>query len=247
MEKTKNRLTRRERVRQATIDEIKQVAKEQIAEKGALSLSMGGIARTMGMTTPALYRYFESRDQLIEALVVDAFNDLANSLEEATEKIDESKFTTRFKTVLECYRNWGLQNSQLYALMFGASTKRDIDMAQQGQRLEVVLAITRTLVLFITMLMDAHRAGKITIPETYLTPPDALELPLSAMQFMLANADVDQDALTAVLTLAFMVWIQFHGLIWHELHGPLLSEFLSSGDLYRMEIQSKIQFLKMKD
>ena len=60
--------TRRERTRAATVAEIKHHAWAQVAEGGALAVSLRAVARSMGMTSSALYRYFESREQLVNVL-----------------------------------------------------------------------------------------------------------------------------------------------------------------------------------
>ncbi len=62
---------RREMKRTATLDEIRTTAWKQIGEMGVQSLSLRGIAREMGMTAPALYRYYKDRDALVMALLVD--------------------------------------------------------------------------------------------------------------------------------------------------------------------------------
>ena len=41
------------------------------------ALSLNAIGREMGLTGPALYRYFASRDALLTDLIVDAYGDLA--------------------------------------------------------------------------------------------------------------------------------------------------------------------------
>ena len=63
---------------------IKETAWQQIAEKGAAALSLRAIARqTLGITAPAIYNYFPRRDDLVTALIVDAFTSLGESQKEA--------------------------------------------------------------------------------------------------------------------------------------------------------------------
>ena len=63
---------------------IKSAARAQIRDHGAAALSLGGIARTLGVTTPALYRYFDGRDALVTSLVADAYGELGQALEDAS-------------------------------------------------------------------------------------------------------------------------------------------------------------------
>ena len=65
--------------------QIKQTARKQIAENGAGNLSLGAIARALGMTPPALYRYFDNRDALITALIIDAYDSMGEVMEHAAD------------------------------------------------------------------------------------------------------------------------------------------------------------------
>ena len=63
-------------------DEIKAVARRHLATDGA-NLSLRAVARDMGMVSSALYRYFASRDDLLTALILDAYNSLGTAVETA--------------------------------------------------------------------------------------------------------------------------------------------------------------------
>src|SRR3954464_5554675 len=76
--------TPRERYRAQVRTEIKQRAWEQIATAGASALSLNAIAKQMGMSGPALYRYFGGRDGLITELVRDAYRSLADTFRTAS-------------------------------------------------------------------------------------------------------------------------------------------------------------------
>src|SRR2546429_9816916 len=52
--------TRRERHRNATLKEIKQVARRLVVDSGPTAISLRAIARELGMSAAALYRYFPS-------------------------------------------------------------------------------------------------------------------------------------------------------------------------------------------
>ena len=58
-------------------------ARRQIAEHGADGLSLRAVARALGMASSALYRYFPSRDELLTALIVEAYTALGDALEAA--------------------------------------------------------------------------------------------------------------------------------------------------------------------
>ena len=75
--------TIRERARAELTREIKEAARRQLAAEGAQRLSVRAVARELGMVSSALYRYFPSRDDLLTALIVDAYDALGASAEAA--------------------------------------------------------------------------------------------------------------------------------------------------------------------
>jgi len=76
-------LSRRDRVRAATSQEIIQTARRLLITQGGAAISLRAIAREMGMTAPALYRYFDSYEMMVHHIVADIFNDLSDYVEAA--------------------------------------------------------------------------------------------------------------------------------------------------------------------
>src|SRR3954467_10049127 len=75
--------SRRDRVRADTVREIKQTARRVLVERGEEGLALRAVARAMGMTAPGLYRYFDSREDLVEHVVADLYDGLLLHLEDA--------------------------------------------------------------------------------------------------------------------------------------------------------------------
>ena len=73
----------RARVRAALTREIVDAARRHLAVDGAAGLSLRAVARELGMASSAVYRYFPSRDDLLTALIVDAYDALGAAAEEA--------------------------------------------------------------------------------------------------------------------------------------------------------------------
>src|SRR4051794_41829194 len=73
-------MSRRQRLRQQTLEEIHAVALQQVADGGAEAVSLNAIAKAMGMSGPGLYRYYASRDDLLAALVAAGYDRLAAAL-----------------------------------------------------------------------------------------------------------------------------------------------------------------------
>ena len=77
----------RARVRAEMIGEIKRVALEHLARDGS-ALSLRAVASEMGMVSSAIYRYFPSRDELLTALIIDAYNSLGEAVETGRRDVD---------------------------------------------------------------------------------------------------------------------------------------------------------------
>ena len=75
--------TARERARAELTREIKEEARRQLASVGADGLSLRAGARELGMVSSALYRYYPSRDDLLTALIIDAYDALGSVAEAA--------------------------------------------------------------------------------------------------------------------------------------------------------------------
>ncbi|MEV4177512.1 TetR/AcrR family transcriptional regulator [Nonomuraea sp. NPDC049709] len=103
----------RERYRDQVRAEIKERAWEQIAEAGASALSLNAIAKRMGMSGPALYRYFAGRDELITALIRDAYRSLADTLRATAASGADVAGLAR------ALRAWALDDPQRYLLIYG--------------------------------------------------------------------------------------------------------------------------------
>jgi AcrR family transcriptional regulator len=224
----KHTSNRRQRRRRATIEEIKATAREQIAADGAANLSLGAIARAMGITAPALYRYFENRNALVAALIVDAYDSMADALEKAVEQQAQDDLHGRFHALMSTYRGWALAHSEDYALMFSAPLA-----SPEFSGEEIGRSTMRNLRVMVRLFRAADDAKVLVIPQHYLAPPPSVHQTLIALR----SALVAEDAPLAILALSFVTWLKAHGLVWEELHGHLPKFLFSSGDLYEMEIR----------
>lgn len=111
--------SRRQRFRQATIEEIKQTARAQMAAEGPAALSLRAVARGMSITPSALYRYFNGVDDLITALCVDAFNALGDAVRDAVDAQDADDHVARWRAFARGMRRWALDNPADFALIYG--------------------------------------------------------------------------------------------------------------------------------
>jgi AcrR family transcriptional regulator len=112
--------TPRQLARQQNIERIKELALTQLAESGAGSLSLRAIARELNLVSSAIYRYYPSRDELITALIVDAYGALADALEEAGAP---GRRGPRRRWVDACLalRSWAVAEPHRWALIYGST------------------------------------------------------------------------------------------------------------------------------
>ena len=112
-------LTRRERQRAATVEEIKEVARGLMRTHGTTDVRFTDIAKEMGMTPPALYRYFDDRDALLTELIADAYRELGREVATAREERDQDDIGGRWIAAGTAYRDWARREPQQFALILG--------------------------------------------------------------------------------------------------------------------------------
>jgi AcrR family transcriptional regulator len=112
--------SRRERLRTATVSEIKDTARRQLVAGGPASISLRAIARDMGLTAAALYRYFPSLDALLEQLCADLYAELTESVVAARDAVPVDDPRERLCATCRAFRHWCLAHPAEFALMFGS-------------------------------------------------------------------------------------------------------------------------------
>lgn len=112
-------VTRRERARAATVAEIKATALDLMRERGTTDVRFTDIARVMGMTPPALYRYYADRDELLTELIADGYRRLGDDIATATAGIDPADVGARWLAAASAYREWARKDPQQFALVLG--------------------------------------------------------------------------------------------------------------------------------
>ncbi len=112
--------TARARIRAELTREIKAAARAQLATSGAAALSLRAVARDLGMVSSAIYRYFPSRDELLTALIIDAYDAVGLAATEAEATVARSDLLGRWLGTALAVRCWAVRHPQEYALIFGS-------------------------------------------------------------------------------------------------------------------------------
>ena len=151
--------TPRERARAQTVADIVRLGREHLALHGAAALSLRAVARDLGVVSSAVYRYVESREELLTLLLVDAYNELGDEVAAAVGAVPEDDFGGRFAALGRAVRDWALREPSRYALLFGSPVP--------GYRAPAERTTgpgTRVIIALIGILDSAFRAGRLAAP-----------------------------------------------------------------------------------
>jgi AcrR family transcriptional regulator len=228
MTETAARSPRRERVRQATVEEIKAVARAQMAAEGTAGVNLRAIAREMGMTAPALYRYFASRDDLVTALVTDAYDALADAMEAAVEAAGPGGHAERVRAAFSAFRAWGLAHPTEFALIFGSPIPGYV--APETTR----PAGVRHTDLLGRLLADAWADGALDPDRIGVRVPPALARQVTELQRRRGGPDLPAP----VLAFGLGAWARLHGLVTLEVFGHLAPAVGDGTALFEQELEA---------
>ncbi|WP_326702428.1 TetR/AcrR family transcriptional regulator [Streptomyces cyaneofuscatus] len=131
----------RARYREQARAEIKDLALRQLAEGGGTALALTRIAKEMGLSGPALYRYFAGRDDLLNALIRDAYDDVAAAMARAAARSAKGSrgVRARLHDLAEAYRAWAIAEPHRYLLIQGAPVPGYVAPADTLERARAVL------------------------------------------------------------------------------------------------------------
>ncbi|RKN45700.1 TetR/AcrR family transcriptional regulator [Streptomyces hoynatensis] len=204
----------RERARREITAAIKDEARRRLAEEGASRLSLRAVARELGMVSSALYRYFPSRDELLTALIVDAYDALGEAAERAAARAPRTEPAVRWREVCRAVRSWALAHPHEFGLIHGTPVP---GYAAPPQLTGV--PGTRVPRALLAVALDAHHDGLLgasgfgPLPEPVRAEAEALAaqnapgLPAPAM------AAVTAAWAELVGLVAFEVFGQYNGVV----------------------------------
>jgi len=217
--------TPRQLAREQNIERIKGLALTQLAESGAGSLSLRAIARELNLVSSAIYRYYPSRDELITALIVDAYGDLADALEGAGAPGRRGPRRRWVDTCLSL-RSWAVAEPHRWALIYGST------IPGYAAPVETIAPAGRVVRALFAPVADAdphpaqHHIGRTLAGQLDATR-QALEI------------DVSRES-TLGLVAAFSRLV---GLLTLELNGQFVGGFEPADDLYAALVETEADAL----
>jgi AcrR family transcriptional regulator len=230
--------TARQRARAELTREIKEAARRQLAETGAPQLSLRAVARELGLVSSALYRYFPSRDDLLTALIIDAYDSLGEAAEAAAAANGTAGPRSGWRAVCHAVRDWARANPHEYALIYGSPVP-----GYQAPRDTVGPAARVPLVLG-QLVRDSWAAQAASSAGTAAAPPAAPPLPavLAAQAAIVAGAiapGVPEPLIVRVL----IAWTQLFGMISFELFGQFVGSADPADDFFGYAIEQMIAYI----
>ncbi|MFD4635314.1 TetR/AcrR family transcriptional regulator [Streptomyces sp. NPDC058284] len=194
----------RARAREEVTAAIKDEARRQLAADGAAKLSLRAVARELGMASSALYRYFPSRDDLLTALIIDAYDSLGAAAEAAHADASGQEPLRRWTVICEAVRAWALEHPHEYALVYGSP------VPGYSAPDSTVRAAARVGQLLIGVVRDAHQGRGLAVQ------PVRGALRTEGERIA---ADVAPDLPPAAITALVAAWAQLFGLVSFEVFG----------------------------
>ncbi|MTD55528.1 TetR/AcrR family transcriptional regulator [Amycolatopsis pithecellobii] len=216
--------TRRDRLRAQTLEEITEHAIAVLDAEGADALTLASIAKSTGISTPGLYRYFASRDALLDELQVVAHVQLAGALERRAADSAELAPPQRVRAVVDAYRGWALAHPKRYALMFGDR------VAGEGNASRVAAAASRGMEVLIAALGELWATNLETLPN------ERLDRQLHDW----IRSRTGTRAPSHILRAAVFTWTRLHGIVSLELSGSFASMGFDPQLLLEAEIQNAL-------
>jgi AcrR family transcriptional regulator len=210
-------LNRRDRVRAATTEEIKQTARQLLVEQGPEAVSLRAIARQMGMTAPALYRYFDSHEKLIKHVIADIFTELTEDLHAAIESAGAgSNGDLTAKVMAACweFRRWSLDHKREFGMLFGTpipgvDVEKDEITAECGSQFGAT---------FLLLILELWRKSPFPVP-----PDDAIDTGLrdQLVRYRDGLGSLGTGLPPGLLLIFLRCWTRLYGTLSLEVFGHL--------------------------
>ena len=195
----------RARVRAELTAEIKAAAGRQMTESGASGLSLRAIARELEMASSAIYRYFASRDELLTALIIDAYDDLGSTVEAAVAEVADRDPVDRFVVLARAVRTWAVTNPNQYALIYGSP------VPGYAAPEATIASATRVPRALLALLLDGHET------ETPIETDELAQALGGLVEFTGRSIEVE------ALARGVEVWAELFGLVSLELFGHFVN------------------------
>ncbi|AQT80128.1 TetR family transcriptional regulator [Mycolicibacterium litorale] len=211
---------KRQETRQRIEAQIVELGRQQLATEGAAGLSVRAIARDLGMVSSAVYRYVASRDELLTLLLVDAYSELADSVDRARDRAP-ANWRADVATIAHAMRDWATAQPAEWALLYGSPVP--------GYHAPAELTTgpgTRVVGALFDAVATGVAIGDIALTEHHVAQPMSADLAKVRAEFGFAGDD-------ALLIRCTTAWALMIGAISLEIFGQYGADtFTEPGALF---------------
>jgi AcrR family transcriptional regulator len=209
--------SRRDRVRAATTEEIKQTARRILVSEGPEAVSLRAIAREMGMTAPALYRYFGSHEELVKHVIADIFGELTGDLHAAIARAGAASggdLNAKVIAAAREFRRWSLNHQREFGMLFGTplpgvNVERDEITAEGGGKFGNT---------FFMLILELWRKRPFPVPADEEISPALRE---QLERYREGLGDLAADLPQGLLLTFLRCWVRLYGIVSLEVFGHL--------------------------
>ncbi len=227
--------SRRERLRAATIAEIRSEARALLVEGGEEGVSLRAVARRMGMTPTALYRYVDGHHQLLQLVAVNVHDDLVAALVLARDGAPGGD-GSRLLAVARAFRRWALDHPHEFGQVLAnplpaPSVRIEGPLQLAGHRLGQVFA---------DLFAELIAAGRLRIPESHQVDQAVLA---AVAEWPAGGRGLPRT----VLVLFAQAWTRLYGCVALEVSGQLAWALTDTEPMFELMLREMAAVLGMPD
>jgi AcrR family transcriptional regulator len=212
--------SRRDRVRAATIEEIKGTARQLLVAEGPEAVSLRAIGRSMGMTAPALYRYFGNREDLLAHVCGDIFTEIAAAIHAEIGRAAMASggdMTAKLIAACQAFRTWALAHPREFGLLFGTPLPGFEAMHEKGGGPDDVVAecADKFSGEFLALFYELWSKHPFPVPAD-----DEIDPGLLAQLIRYRDA-LGADLPAGAVLIFLRCWVRLYGMVSLEVFGHL--------------------------
>jgi AcrR family transcriptional regulator len=219
-----------------TANAIKAAAREEMKASGTAGLTLRGIARRMHITAPAVYNYYPRLEDLITALIVDAFNDLADAMQAAGQSVTSATWAPKIKATILAYRQWAVAHPVEFQLIYG----NPIPGYAAPPEVTAPLA-NRPFTILYGYFYEALKAWEMSIPPEYRSTPPNIKAYITD-----ANRSLGAQFQPDLFYLLVVGWSRIHGIVMLELFNHLQPVVGKPEEFYLHEVTALMTSCRLK-
>jgi AcrR family transcriptional regulator len=193
---------------------IIELGRRHLVDHGAAGLSLRAIARDLGMVSSAVYRYLASRDELLTLLLIDAYSDLADSVDRARDDVADL-WSDDVIAIARAARRWAIAHPARWALLYGSPVP-----GYHAPPERTVGVGTRVVGAFFDAIAAGIATGDIRLTKGFAPQPMSSDFERIRQEFGFPGDD-------HVIAKCFLLWAAVVGAISLEVFGQYGADTLT--------------------